>query len=504
MVSTIQRSLPFAAVALSLLLGHQALLAQDPDPAASPSPPPAAKPDLKIDQAQIERSTGTITSFAPVVEKVGPSVVTIFSTTKVKRGGRGGLSPEEEMLRRFFGVPDQGPGPRGRREMHGLGSGIVVTKEGHILTSNHVIDGADQIMVSLGMDRKEYKAERIGTDPATDLAVLKIEAEDLHPVVFADSSKVRPGDVALAIGNPFGLTQSVSMGIVSAVGRGGMGITDYENFIQTDAAINMGNSGGALVDAHGRLIGVNAAIFSRSGGNQGIGFAVPSNIARGVMESLLENGRVVRGFIGVLVQPLSSELAEAFGLDENEGALVAEVTPEGPGDKGGVRAGDVIVRVNDEEITDPHDLQLTVAVLDPGSEAKLSIIRDEKRMEIGVTLGELPAKDGQVARTEPVGKSNVLDGITIGDIDEEAAGKFNIPKETKGVVVTMIDPECVGYAAGLREGDVIQEMNRKELVDAEQAVDLSNEIEKNETVLLRTLKKGRSHYLVLKPDEETE
>lgn len=497
MYSVFQKKLRFAAA--TLLLVSCPAIAQEPAPSSE-----AAKPDLQIDKAQIERSTGEITSFAPVVEKVAPSVVTIFSTTRIRRDDATGLSPQEEMLRRFFGIPDTAPVPgrRGRQEMHGLGSGIIVTKEGHILTNNHVIDGADEIMVSLGMDKKEYKAEKIGVDPATDLALLKIEAENLQPVVFSDSSKVRPGDVALAIGNPFGLTQSVSMGIVSAVGRGGMGITDYENFIQTDAAINMGNSGGALVDAHGRLIGVNTAIFSRSGGNQGIGFAVPSNLARSVMQSLLTSGRVVRGFIGVLVQPLSPELAEAFGIEENAGALVAEVTPEGPGDKAGVRAGDVIVRVNDEGIEDPQDLQLTVAAMTPGTEVMLAVIRDGKPGQITVKLGELPAKESEIAGREPVGKPNVLDGITVGDIDEEARSRFDIPEGTKGVVVSRIDPDSVGYAAGLRVGDVIQEMDRKDLTDAEQAVTLSNEIEKDETVLLRTLKKGRSQYLVLKPDEE--
>jgi serine protease Do len=459
---------------------------------------------LKVDQQQISRSSGAVSSFAPVIEKVAPSVVTIFSTKTVKRDPR--LNPllNDPQFRRFFGIPDPDTDGGGNgRKIQGLGSGIIVSKEGHILTNNHVIDGADEVMVSIGMEKHEYPAEKIGTDPATDLAVLKIKPDtDITPVVFADSSRVKAGDIVFAIGNPFGLTQSASMGIVSAVGRGGMGIADYENFIQTDAAINMGNSGGALVDTEGRLIGVNTAIFSRSGGNQGIGFAVPSNLARTVMKSIVEKGRVVRGFIGVLVQPLSQELAEAFKIKNEEGALVAEVSPEGPADRAGVRNGDVITRLNDEVISDPQDLQLTVAAIAPETTVTLTIVRDGKEKKIDVRLGELPSKGVQVAQTESVGKSNVLDGITIGDIDPAARRQFNLPEGISGVVVIQIDPQSVGAEAGLRVGDVIQEMNRKELTDAAQAINLSNEIEKDETVLLRVVTKGQSRFVVLKPKHE--
>jgi serine protease Do len=464
--------------------------------------PASGEPQLKVDQQQITRSSGAVTSFAPVIEKVAPSVVTIFSSKSVNRDPRVNPLLNNPQLRRFFGIPEDKNHRSGK--IQGLGSGIIVSKEGHILTNNHVIDGADEVMVSIGMEKREYRAEKIGADSATDLAVLKIEVddEDITPIVFADSSKVKAGDVALAIGNPFGLTQSVSMGIVSAVGRGGMGIADYENFIQTDAAINMGNSGGALVDVDGRLIGVNTAIFSRSGGNQGIGFAVPSNLARTVMKGILEKGRVVRGFLGVVVQPLSRELAQAFKIENEEGALVADVEPDGPADKAGIRNGDVIVQVNDQAITDPQDLQLTVAGIAPDTTVALTIVRDGKQQTIDVRLGELPSKDVQVAQTTPAGKPNVLDGITIGDIDPSIRRQFSLPEDISGVVVTQIDPESVGAEAGLRVGDVIQEMNRKELTSAEQAVSLSNEIEKEETVLLRVVSKGQSRFVVLKPKQE--
>ncbi len=459
-------------------------------------------PGLKVDQQQVSRSSGAVTSFAPVIEKVTPSVVTIYSTKSVKGDSR--LNPllNNPQLRRFFGIPDD-ENHRGGK-VQGLGSGIIVSENGHILTNNHVIDGADEVMVRVGMEKREYRAEKIGTDPATDLAVLKIDTNDeiITPIVFADSSTVKAGDIALAIGNPFGLTQSVSMGIVSAVGRGGMGIADYENFIQTDAAINMGNSGGALVDISGRLIGVNTAIFSRSGGNQGIGFAVPSNLARTVMKSILEKGRVVRGFIGIVVQPLSQELAEAFKIENEAGALVADVEPDGPADTAGIRNGDVIIRLNDEDITDPQDLQLTVAAIAPETTVTVTIVRDGKEQKVEVRLGELPSKGVQIAQTETAGKSNVLDGITIGDIDPSTRRQLNLPENISGVVVTQLDPESIGAEAGLRVGDVIQEMNHKELTDAEQAVNLSNEIEKDETVLLRIVSMGRSRFVVLKPNQE--
>src|SRR5213083_1188194 len=242
---------------------------------------------------------GIVTTFAPLVEKVAPSVVTVSTTQTVSRGLTA-YPFSDDTLRQFFG--GRAPQRQGKQTLQGLGSGVIVSPDGYILTANHVVSGAEEIMVGLGIDLRKYKARKIGTDPGTDVALLKIDEKNLPAITFADSENARAGDVVLAIGNPFGLRQTVTMGIISAVGRGGIGIVDYENFIQTDAAVNMGNSGGALVDIKGELLGINTAIFSRSGGNQGVGFAIPENLARDVMQSLREKGRVVRGYIGATVQ----------------------------------------------------------------------------------------------------------------------------------------------------------------------------------------------------------
>lgn len=299
-----------------------------------------------VAQEPAQTQQGVITTFAPIVEKVAPSVVTVFTTQTVSRGLS--QSPfSDDILRQFFG--GQSPQTQGKQTLQGLGSGVVVSPDGYILTANHVVSGADEVMVGLGIELQKYKAKKVGTDPGTDVALLKIEEKNLPAIAFADSDKARAGDIVLAIGNPFGLRQTVTMGIISAVGRGGIGIVDYENFIQTDAAINMGNSGGALVDTEGRLLGINTAIFSRTGGNQGIGFAIPANLARDVMQNLREKGRVVRGYIGAAVQTLTPELAEAMKLKgQPTGALVSEVTPKSPSEKAGMKTGDVITAVNEK------------------------------------------------------------------------------------------------------------------------------------------------------------
>ena len=359
-------------------------------------------PTVKVDPKPLPQVAGTLTTFAPVVEKVAPSVVTIATSKMVSRAKNPYFN--DPLFRRFFGIPDDGeqPGeeaPKGgggggkkHLERFGLGSGVIVSPEGHILTNNHVIEGADEIIVTLGNEKHEYKARKIGADPSTDIAVLKIEpTAKLHEITFADSDKLRVGDLAIAVGNPFGLTQSVTMGIVSALGRStDAHITDYENFIQTDASINPGNSGGALVDTEGRLIGINTAIFSKSGGNQGIGFAVPSNLARSVMESLIKNGKVSRGFLGIALQPLSDDLAKAFKLEGDTGALVAEVTPKSPAEKAGIKSGDVVVAVNGKKVEGPRELQLMVAAISPGTKVDVKLVRDGAEKMVNVELAERP------------------------------------------------------------------------------------------------------------------
>src|SRR6266699_574704 len=311
--------------------------------ASSKANPPAR---VHVEETPLSREVKLATSFAPVVKKVAPSVVNIYSSRTIREQPL--LSPffSDPFFRRFFGPDfDEQMRPRTRRAQS-LGSGVIVSEDGYILTANHVVEGADEVKVALADGVKEYPARVIGADPPTDVAVLKVEAKGLPAVTLADSDKLEVGDVALALGNPFGVGQTVTMGIVSAVGRSSLGINEYENFIQTDASINPGNSGGALVDAQGRLVGINTAILSRTGGNQGIGFAVPVNMARYVMDRIVAEGTITRGYLGVRIQPLTPDLAKEFKLPADTGALVGEVTPKTPAAEAGLKEGDVIVEFN--------------------------------------------------------------------------------------------------------------------------------------------------------------
>ena len=329
----LSKRMPTLAVGGALILAATGLaFTQKPAEKSEAKPTPV---NLVLDERPVSRDTAGRASFAPVIKKVSPGVVRVFTTVKAQKTGFSEGSDMNDMLRRFFGDQFQGRMPRRSLDMprqEGVGSGVIVTKDGYILTNNHVVDGADEVKVAL-QDGREFTAKVIGRDPKTDVAVIKIDAKDLPAVPMADSDKVEVGDVVLAIGNPFGIGQTVTTGIVSATGRGNMGL-DYEDFIQTDAAINPGNSGGALVDAEGRLIGINTAILSRSGGNQGIGFAIPANLARDVMDSLVKDGHVTRGYLGVMIQDVTPALAKEFKLKDTTGALVGDVTPEGPGGQG--------------------------------------------------------------------------------------------------------------------------------------------------------------------------
>jgi Do/DeqQ family serine protease len=348
-------------------------------------------PQIVISESNIQRSVGSTTSFAPVVERVAPSVVSIYSTKTVR--GRV-LNPflEDPVLRRFFGGGEESEArPRRPRQEQSLGSGLVLSDDGYILTNSHVVDGADEIRVSM-VDGREFEARIVGTDPPTDLAVLKIEADNLISAVLADSSMIQVGDLVFAIGNPFGVGQTVTMGIISATERTGFGITEYEDFIQTDASVNPGNSGGPLVDADGRVIGINTAILSRGGGFQGIGFALPINLARFTMEQIIEHGRVTRGYLGIYLQPLTPELARSQRVPDNGGAVVAGIAPNSPAGQAGLRSGDVIVGVDGNRIATGNELRLTIAHMTPGRTPRLSIYRGGKEMELEVEVGAMPEK----------------------------------------------------------------------------------------------------------------
>ena len=446
---------------------------------------------------------GLITTFAPIVEKVAPSVVTVFTTQTVPRG-QTAFPFGDDTLRQFFG--GHPPQRQGKQTLQGLGSGVIVSPDGYILTANHVVSGAEEIMVGLGIELRKYKAKKVGTDPGTDVALLKIDEKNLPSITFADSEKARAGDIVLAIGNPFGLRETVTMGIISAIGRGGIGIVDYENFIQTDAAINMGNSGGALVDTEGRLLGINTAIFSRTGGNQGVGFAIPANLARDVMQSLREKGRVVRGYIGAAVQTLTPELAEAMKLKgQPAGALVSEVTPKSPSEKAGVKTGDVITVVNGKKVSDSRGLRLMIGSMSPGTKVQLEVNREGQSKTFNVELTEMPAgvtEEGAEASPEESAqteKATVFGGVAIADITDDIRSALNLSKEIKGAVIAEIDSESPAAKAGLREGDVIQEVNKQPVKNAKDLVAISKKLRPNEKILIRVWSQGRSGFVALEP-----
>jgi serine protease Do len=363
------------------------------------------------------------------------------------------------MFRQFFGDgPQNRSGKQREQREQGLGSGVIVAPDGYILTNNHVIDGANEIRVYTS-DKRELKARVIGADPKTDIAVVKVEAKNLPTLPFADSSQAQVGDIVLAIGNPFGVGQTVTMGIISATGRGNLGIEDYEDFIQTDAAINPGNSGGALINASGQLIGINTAILSRAGGNQGVGFAVPANLARTVMNQLLKDGKVVRGYLGVMIQPVTPEIAKAFNLPDARGAIVGEVTPDGPAARAGLAQGDVIIELNGVRVDDNRELRLKIGQLAPGSAIRLKLIRDGNPREINIMLDELPNEKEAASDGKP--ESDSPDGLSVENLTPQIARQLELQSNASGVVVTGVQDGSRADDAGLRRGDVIQQVNRQ-------------------------------------------
>jgi serine protease Do len=432
------------------------------------------------------------------VKKAAPSVVYVYTTKTIREMPFRNPFFDDPAFRFFFGEPGDGRNERPRqRQQQGLGSGVVVSADGYVLTANHVIEGADEVKVLFAEGKKEYEAKVVGNDAPSDIAVLKIEAKDLPAVTITDSDNLEVGDLVIAIGNPFGVGQTVTTGIVSAKGRGGFGIVDYEDFIQTDASINPGNSGGALVDAEGRLIGINSAIISRSGGNQGIGFAVPINMARVVMERLIKEGKVTRGFLGVNIQPVTPELAKAFGLPGDAGALVGGVSPNTPAADAGLKEGDVIVEFNGRKVVGSRELRLMVSQIPPDTKATVKILRAGKEKTFNVKLGELPANE-IAARNAPDGwgrKGDAFEGVQMADPDPRTRRQYDIPGNLRGALVIDIDPNSTAFAAGLRQGDVIVEINRKAVNDVD---DLTREARSQSgSLLLRVWGQSGSRYVVL-------
>ena len=405
-------------------------------------------------------------SYADVVDRVAPAVVTIRSSRRVRAPQQFPFF-DDPFFRQFFGgtLPRNG----GTEVRQALGSGVIVRSDGHILTNHHVIDGAEDIRVDL-ISRRTYSATLVGSDPPSDLAVLKISAGDLPVLELGDSDQVRVGDVCLAVGNPLGVGQTVTAGIISAKGRvTGLSNGSFEDFLQTDAPINQGNSGGALVDTRGQLIGINSQILSPNGGNIGIGFAIPSNMARSVLNQLVGKGKVQRGMIGVSIQPVTSDLAQSMGMPAARGILVNSANPGGPAEKAGLKAGDVILQLNGKDVSDTNEFRNQIAATAPGTEVILSIWRSGAQQQVRVRLGELtPETAAAREQGAPGGGAGGRLGITVEPVTADLAAQLGLRRGTQGMVVTEVDPAGPAGRAGIQAGDVIQEVNRQPVRSVEE------------------------------------
>ncbi len=446
--------------------------------------------------------------FTEVAKAVTPAVVNI-TTVIGEKVSDGRKIPDElrERMEEFFGGPQgpggprgfrgpQGPGePRGHRG-GGQGSGVIVSADGYVLTNNHVIEGAQEVTVTLP-DKRDFKGTIVGTDPKTDLAVVKIDGQNLPTVVWGDATKLQVGEYVLAVGNPFGLNSTVTLGIVSALGRGRMGITQYEDFIQTDAAINPGNSGGALVNTRGELVGINTAIFSQTGGYQGVGFAVPTSMSKPIYESLIKSGKVVRGYLGVGIQDLSQDLAKSFGIKGAKGALVSDVKEESPADQAGLKQGDVITAFQGSPVEDAVALQRLVTRAAVGMKVPVKVIRDGHEKELTVTIGE-QLDTAKVAKAEAGEADYAFAGVAVQDLDRETAKELGIKGKAQGVVVTGIEPESGAEKAGLMTGDVIREINRQPVKSVKEFEKASAAIKKGDNVLILINRRGNALFLTAK------
>jgi len=440
--------------------------------------PEAASPKLE---------SPTMEGFRPAAKRAMPAVVSVFSSKTVPTSPSG----SDPFWRDFFGGDFDLPRQYRQR---GQGSGVVITPDGYVLTNQHVVDGATDIRVQYG-NQRPLPAKVIGVDQKTDIAVLKVDGKDMPSLPLGDSSKLDVGDIVLAIGNPFGVGETVTMGIVSAIARRGVVDPDrYEDFIQTDAAINPGNSGGALITAQGELVGINAAIISRTGGNEGIGFAIPANVARHAMEQILKHGHVPRGWLGVSIQPVDSSVANAFGLKDPRGALVGGVNPGSPADKAGVQRGDIIVELNGQHVEDAAELRMKIGMMEPSSKATLKLFSDGRERSVTVTLGQLPDQTAGSVGGSANGQAE--ESVRLRSLTPQAAQDADLPRGTSGVVVERVDPDSAAAAAGLRPGDIILEVDRRKVssVDTVRAA-----LRGNKSVILLVHRSGGTLFIVIEP-----
>ena len=446
--------------------------------------------------------------FAEVAKAVTPAVVNITTVT-VEKVSDGRTMPDgmRDRMEEFFGGPFGPFGPRGFRGPHnpdeprehrggGQGSGVLVSPDGYILTNNHVIDSAREVTVTLP-DKREFKGWIVGADPKSDLAVVKIDGQNLPAVAWGDASRLQVGDYVLAVGNPFGLNSTVTLGIVSALGRGRMGITQYEDFIQTDAAINPGNSGGALVNTKGELVGINTAIFSQTGGYQGVGFAVPTTMGKPIYESLVKHGKVVRGFLGIGIQDLNRDLAASFGIKDVKGALVSDIREDSPASQAGLKQGDVITVYQGTRVEDAVALQRMVTKTAVGTKVTVTVIRDGHEKDLTVTIGEQPDV-AKTAKVETGDKEYALAGVAVQELDRDAARELGMTGKLQGVVVTSVAPDSGAEKAGLMPGDVIREINRQPVKSVKDFDRLSSVVQKGDQVLILINRRGTALFLSAK------
>ncbi len=460
---------------------------------------PAAGVFASDDSANIALLDRTGKAFAAVVKKAEPAVVFVGVEKSVHTAGGPGNPNNffnDPFFQRFFGPQFKHPKGSHRREFkqRGAGSGFIISKDGYILTNNHVVEGADKITVRLA-DEREFTAKVVGTDPQSDVALIKIDGKNLPVLPLGNSDKIQVGEWVIAIGNPFELMQTVTVGVVSAKGRNHMGLSDYENYIQTDAAINPGNSGGPLLNIHGEVIGINSAIFSRSGGYMGIGFAIPINMAKNIEQQLLQHGKVTRGWLGVMIQNVNKDLAESFNLKSTHGVLISEVNAKSPAEKSGIKQGDVVIAIDGKSIDNVGELRNTIAMTSPGTKLVLRVIRDGKKYSIPVTIGEQPAKfarAGQHMMNSPLADM----GLSLQDLTKELAGQFGYEKN-QGVLIAEVEPDSPAGKVGLQAGQLIEGVNKIRVHNLKELKQALKKAKDKKQVLLRVRSGEYTRYVVL-------